>query len=136
MQYQLPDGTLRAGHIWYIPDEVGLGIKHSDSPNIVMIPFRTINGDGERVTFNLFWPIKDIAAGEFVTRNASPSALEGLSKEVYLTLFKGDMHIRSELEKLWEAVSIFVYTSDSSMTVLFSNNLFSQFAMRTLRLLR
>jgi hypothetical protein len=105
VQYQLPDGRLQAGHVWYISDEVGLGIRHSDSPNIVTIPFMTVNGNGERVTFNLFWPIKDIASGEFVTRNVVPSALEGLSKDVYLGLFKGDVNIRPALESLWEMVS-------------------------------
>lgn len=59
--------------VWYIMDEVGLSINHCKDPNFVCYPFIyfTENIDKEVVctTYNLIWPIKDIANGDFITRN-------------------------------------------------------------------
>ena len=60
---------------WYITDEVGLAIKHSQDPNVKMIPFLTIK-NGNIIGYSVFWPIKKISTGDLICRDASPAALQ------------------------------------------------------------
>lgn len=70
-------------NLWYITDEVGLAIRHSDSPNVKMIPFLTVK-DGALVGYSVFWPIKKILNGDLITRDALPVALSNkLHREIY-----------------------------------------------------
>ncbi|KAF5275181.1 hypothetical protein FQR65_LT04213 [Abscondita terminalis] len=61
--------------IWYILDEVGSAIHHSDSPNCRIVPFLYIP---ERSTYSIIFPIKDIKCGEMITRNfvEKPTGIE------------------------------------------------------------
>lgn len=52
--------------IWYIMDELGSGINHSDSPNFRMIPFYHIP---EQITYSILFPINDCEDGDSVTRD-------------------------------------------------------------------
>lgn len=52
--------------IWYIMDEVGSAVNHSDSPNFRIVPFMHLP---EGVTYSLLFPIKDTSEGEQVTRD-------------------------------------------------------------------
>lgn len=52
--------------VWYIMDEVGSAINHSDNPNFRTVPFLHLP-DG--VTYTLLFPIKDVDYEEEVTRN-------------------------------------------------------------------
>ncbi|KAK4884255.1 hypothetical protein RN001_000526 [Aquatica leii] len=52
--------------IWYILDEVGSAVHHSNTPNCRIVPFLYIP---ERITYSLIFPIKDIACDEIITRN-------------------------------------------------------------------
>lgn len=52
--------------IWYLNDEVGSSIEHSDSPNVKIIPFLFAedNKQGHNmIAYSLIWPVKDIKAG-------------------------------------------------------------------------
>jgi tubulin--tyrosine ligase-like protein 12 len=58
--------------IWYVNDEVGSAIEHSDLPNAKLIPF--LYSEDNRVGQNMFaysilWPVKDISSGELVCRD-------------------------------------------------------------------
>lgn len=51
---------------WYINDEVGSMIPHSDDPNMKIIPFLYAPNnkmDSDVQAFSIMWPIKDIKAG-------------------------------------------------------------------------
>lgn len=52
--------------IWYIMDELGSGINHSDSPNFRVVPFVHMP---EGITYSLLFPIQDCEEGEQVTRD-------------------------------------------------------------------
>lgn len=52
--------------IWYIMDEVGSAINHSDDPNFRTVPFMHML---EGVTYTLLFPIRDVVMGEEVTRD-------------------------------------------------------------------
>lgn len=52
--------------IWYVMDELGSGITHSDKPNFRVIPFIFMD-DGS--TYSILFPIADCAKEEYVTRD-------------------------------------------------------------------
>nr|XP_021186375.2 tubulin--tyrosine ligase-like protein 12 [Helicoverpa armigera] len=52
--------------VWYVLDELGSGITHSDTPNFRAVPFIYVP---EQLTYTLLFPIKDIEEGDMVTRN-------------------------------------------------------------------
>lgn len=52
--------------IWYIMDELGSAINHSDSPNCRVVPFMHVP---EGITYSLLFPIRDIESGEQLKRD-------------------------------------------------------------------
>lgn len=52
--------------IWYIMDEFGSAINHSDSPNVRVVPFIHLP---EGTTYSLLFPIKDIPEGDQIKRD-------------------------------------------------------------------
>ncbi|KAG5322087.1 TTL12 protein, partial [Acromyrmex heyeri] len=60
--------------IWYIMDEVGSAINHNDDPNFRAVPFLYLP---EGVIYTLLFPIKDVTAGDEVTRDF----VEGQTKD-------------------------------------------------------
>ncbi|XP_011301933.1 tubulin--tyrosine ligase-like protein 12 [Fopius arisanus] len=52
--------------LWYIMDEVGSAINHSDSPNFRVIPFLHLT---EGITYSLLFPVNDVDVNEEVTRD-------------------------------------------------------------------
>jgi tubulin--tyrosine ligase-like protein 12 len=51
---------------WYLMDQLGISINHSDLPNVMVAPFYFIDS---QQSFSILWPIKDIAANEEITRD-------------------------------------------------------------------
>jgi tubulin--tyrosine ligase-like protein 12 len=52
--------------IWYIMDEVGSVMKHSDNPNLAVHPFiysPNNKMDEKTITFSICWPLKNVAEG-------------------------------------------------------------------------
>jgi len=52
--------------VWYVMDEVGSAINHSDEPNFRTVPFLHVP---EGITYTLLFPTRDVAAGSEVTRD-------------------------------------------------------------------
>lgn len=52
--------------IWYVMDELGTGITHSDTPNFRVVPFVYVN---DQTTYSILFPIKDCEEGTYVTRD-------------------------------------------------------------------
>lgn len=54
--------------VWFINDEVGSTVNHSDAPNIKMISFlyspSNKVGDLSLVPYTIMWPIQDIKVNE------------------------------------------------------------------------
>ena len=58
--------------IWYINDEVGSAIQHSDFPNCRMVPFlfSEDNQMGKNMwAYSIVWPTSAIKAGEFLLKD-------------------------------------------------------------------
>ncbi len=57
---------------WYINDEVGSMIPHSDDPSVKLIPFLyapNFKLDSQVQAFSILWPIKDIEVGGQIFRD-------------------------------------------------------------------
>uniref|UniRef100_T1PIX9 Tubulin-tyrosine ligase family n=1 Tax=Musca domestica TaxID=7370 RepID=T1PIX9_MUSDO len=52
--------------IWYMMDEVGSAVVHSDEPNFRLVPFLHLD---TQVTYSLLFPIKDCEQGDQVCRD-------------------------------------------------------------------
>ncbi|CAH2094704.1 unnamed protein product [Euphydryas editha] len=52
--------------VWYVMDELGSGITHSDNPNFRIVPFIHIP---EQLTYTLLFPIENVEEGDIITRN-------------------------------------------------------------------
>ncbi|KAK4468610.1 hypothetical protein MN116_007800 [Schistosoma mekongi] len=50
--------------IWYIVDEVGSRIQHSDKPTARMVPFYYVP---RKMCYSVFWPIKDLQKDDSIT---------------------------------------------------------------------
>ncbi|XP_060521142.1 tubulin--tyrosine ligase-like protein 12 [Cylas formicarius] len=61
--------------VWYIMDEIGCAIQHSDLPNCRIAPFVYLP---EGITFSLLFPCKNIKKGELIYRDYS----EGITDEI------------------------------------------------------
>ena len=71
---------------WYVNDELGSYLNHSDQPNIRLMPFLYAPNnklDENVVAFSLMWPIKDIKMGDLISRdflNGYPEARQRSSR--------------------------------------------------------
>ncbi|XP_037371051.1 tubulin--tyrosine ligase-like protein 12 [Talpa occidentalis] len=65
--YQLAHGSAEEKvPVWYIMDEFGSRIQHSDEPSFATAPFFYMP---QQVAYTLLWPLRDLATGEEVTRD-------------------------------------------------------------------
>ncbi|XP_031627717.1 tubulin--tyrosine ligase-like protein 12, partial [Contarinia nasturtii] len=68
--------------IWYIMDEIGTAVNHSDSPNFRLVPFMHLT---EGITYSLLFPVKDTSKGERVTRDfAEGNTTDSIRKALLL----------------------------------------------------
>ncbi|XP_066561366.1 tubulin--tyrosine ligase-like protein 12 isoform X3 [Amia ocellicauda] len=65
--YQLSQGTAEEKvPVWYIMDEFGSQVQHSDEPTCSMAPFFYMP---EQIAYTILWPLQDLANGDEVTRD-------------------------------------------------------------------
>lgn len=59
--------------IWYVCDEVGSALAHSDKPNCQMLPFiyspKNSLEDETTITYSILWPIEDIEKNGIFSRD-------------------------------------------------------------------
>lgn len=63
---------LDESNVWYVMDEFGSAIQHDFDPNCITPPFLYVPSkkiDQTSISYSILLPIKDIAAGEELTRN-------------------------------------------------------------------
>lgn len=63
-------GTNERLPIWYIMDEFGSRIQHSDMPSFKMAPFMY---GPRQIAYSIIWPVIDLENGEEVTRDYVPN---------------------------------------------------------------
>jgi tubulin--tyrosine ligase-like protein 12 len=74
--------------IWYINDEIGSAINHSDKPNVALFPFiyspsNTFKDD--MITYSLLWPLRDIQKNEEINRDFLTNISENQQRSARLT---------------------------------------------------
>ncbi|CAH0728524.1 unnamed protein product, partial [Brenthis ino] len=72
--------------VWYVMDELGSGITHSDNPNFRTVPFIYVP---EQLTYTLMFPIENVEEGDIITRNfVEGSYINPLQREAMLIPWK------------------------------------------------
>lgn len=69
-------------NVWYLMDEVGCAMRHSDQPNFAVHPFIFSPNnkiDDQTITYSFAWPLRNIDAGEVIYRDF----LMGINEEKY-----------------------------------------------------
>ena len=71
--YRLADTEkLDESAVWYIMDEFGTSIQHSDNPNVKVVPFLFAPNnkmDDQVNSYSLCWNVKNLETGDCVFRN-------------------------------------------------------------------
>lgn len=62
--------------IWYVLDELGSSILHSDVPNCKLSPFLYYSPTGDSITYSLLWPVIPICEGDIIYRDYLPNITE------------------------------------------------------------
>ncbi|XP_026467284.1 tubulin--tyrosine ligase-like protein 12 [Ctenocephalides felis] len=52
--------------VWYMMDELGSRIQHSDNPNVIVTPFLYIT---KQITYSILFPLRSIAQNEYLLRD-------------------------------------------------------------------
>ncbi|GAB4838042.1 hypothetical protein Ancab_027570 [Ancistrocladus abbreviatus] len=72
MNYRLADEEkIDETSVWYVMDELGSALRHSDEPNFRVSPFLYMP-DGNlssAVSFSILWPVQDVQKGDECTRD-------------------------------------------------------------------
>eukprot|EP00898_Chlorokybus_atmophyticus_P006872 jgi/Chlat1/7186/Chrsp57S06843 len=80
--------------IWYVMDELGSALRHSDEPNFACAPFMYLP-DGtlnSAISYSIIWPIHDIGQGEDCTRDFLPGIVESQQRSARLCAwFQADL---------------------------------------------
>ena len=74
--------------IWYVMDELGTYINHSDRPNFIVAPFifsKSNQFKDDMITYSIMWPIHDIYAGAEVTKDFLLNINENMQRSARLT---------------------------------------------------
>lgn len=135
---------------WYIMDEFGSQVKHSDQPSCCLAPFFYTEGE---IAYSVLWPLRDLSDGDEVTRDYTygepdplvrrcrlipwiPTELEGISSQ---TSEPPDSYyeaiVRENQEKLPAEIQPFTFPKDktfkvySQMSQVTNNLTHSQFQM-------
>ncbi|AWO97884.1 putative tubulin--tyrosine ligase-like protein 12 [Scophthalmus maximus] len=80
--YQLSQGSAEEKvPVWYIMDEFGSQVQHSDQPSIGMAPFFYIHG---QLAYTVLWPLHDLQEGDEVTRDYTYGEINPLLRQCRL----------------------------------------------------
>lgn len=83
--------------LWYVLDELGSGITHSDNPNFRAVPFIFVP---EQITFTLLFPIENVEEGDSITRNFVEGAYaDPLQREAMLIPWKHYDHFHDDFSQ-------------------------------------
>lgn len=83
--------------VWYVLDELGSGITHSDNPNFRAVPFINVS---DQMTYTLLFPIENVEQGDIVTRNfVEGSYSNELQREAMLIPWKHYDHFYEDFSQ-------------------------------------
>lgn len=73
--------------VWYVMDEFGSQIQHSDRPSSGLAPFYCVS---EQLAFSVLWPLQDLLQGDEVTRDFAYGETDALVRRCRLLPWKPD----------------------------------------------
>ncbi|XP_036617053.1 tubulin--tyrosine ligase-like protein 12 [Trichosurus vulpecula] len=80
--YQLSQGTAEEKvPVWYIMDEFGSRIQHSDEPSFATAPLFYMP---QQIAYTVLWPLRDLETGEEVTRDFAYGEMDQLIRKCVL----------------------------------------------------
>ncbi|XP_030029619.2 tubulin--tyrosine ligase-like protein 12 [Manduca sexta] len=83
--------------VWYVLDELGSGITHSDNPNFRAVPFINVP---DQMTYTLLFPIENVEEGEPITRNFVEGQYpDSLQREAMLIPWKYYEHFNGDSQQ-------------------------------------
>uniref|UniRef100_A0A6P7GS82 Tubulin--tyrosine ligase-like protein 12 n=1 Tax=Diabrotica virgifera virgifera TaxID=50390 RepID=A0A6P7GS82_DIAVI len=87
--------------IWYIMDEVGIAVIHSDDPNCRIVPFVYVN---DQITYSILFPIKDIQKEDIICRDFGEGITDKGRRDAFLVpwvpkLFDDDVNLITPSEE-------------------------------------
>ncbi|KAJ1439927.1 Tubulin-tyrosine ligase/Tubulin polyglutamylase [Sesbania bispinosa] len=88
MTYRLADEEkLDETSVWYVMDELGSALRHSDEPNFRVTPFLFMpEGNlASAVSFSILWPTQNVQKGEECTRDFLPGIGEDKQRSARLS---------------------------------------------------
>lgn len=81
-------GTEAAVPLWYVMDEFGSRIQHSDDPNVRLVPFCYMP---TKSAYTIMWPIVDLKPGDEVTKDyLNHRVYDGLTRKLLLLPWQPD----------------------------------------------
>jgi tubulin--tyrosine ligase-like protein 12 len=80
--------------VWYVMDELGSRIGHSDQPSFRVVPFVYL--DSPQVAYNLMWPIVDLQEDDEVTRDFAEGVTHSLKRKARLFPWRHSKEILEE----------------------------------------
>ncbi|XP_023771281.1 uncharacterized protein LOC111919948 isoform X1 [Lactuca sativa] len=107
MSYRLSDEEkIDETSIWYVMDELGSALRHSDEPNFRVSPFLYMP-DGKlesAVSFTILWPIKNVEDGDECTRDYLSGIGEKKQRSARLTAWfhTPQKYFIKEYETFWQ----------------------------------
>lgn len=82
MSYSIKQGPINVP-VWFMQDEVGSAIGHSDNPNVRVCPFmyspENSASDSNAISFNVMWPVRDMLPDDAIYRDY----LQGFSESQF-----------------------------------------------------
>ncbi|CAA7016089.1 unnamed protein product [Microthlaspi erraticum] len=88
MTYRLADEEkIDETSLWYVMDELGSALGHSDEPNFIVSPFLFMPSGNldSAVSYSIMWPIKDTRKGDECTRDFLSGIGEDKQRSARLT---------------------------------------------------
>ncbi|KAI9906189.1 hypothetical protein PsorP6_002758 [Peronosclerospora sorghi] len=82
--------------IWYVMDEVGSAIEHSNTPNVRMAPFYY---GPSQCAFSLIWTVGSIEGGDFLSRDYFPEFAADTA--MHMALLVGLFYERGNADSLY-----------------------------------
>eukprot|EP00727_Mastigamoeba_balamuthi_P006412 m51a1_g2391 hypothetical protein (1004) ;mRNA; f:727949-731590 len=77
-----PDGSMMS--LWYVMDEVGTSVTHSDEPSFRCCAFVYAETGA---AYSLLWPVRDLEQGDLVTRDFAHGSTHELDRAIRLLPF-------------------------------------------------
>lgn len=125
---QQHDGQPVSQTAWYINDEVGSAICHSTNPNVACAPFIFSRG-AHMIPYSIFYPIKDIEAGEIISCDLVPKNFErDVDRTAYLFAFQDRVLLTPDIEeKRKELTTLFNNKKNKAQSTINNQALSSSF---------